>query len=258
MYRKTATEKILSWGTAVSILLLWLIVSEFGMIDQNLVPTPQAVFAAFIEIMENGYKNFTLLEHLGESMKRLVIAFVLSCVTAVPLGIASGYNSRIRAIFEPIIEFYRPLPPLAYYTLLVLWMGIENESKISLLYLACFAPAYISCVSAVIKIREDYINSAFTVGASRLQVIAHVIFPACLPDIFTGLRTSLGVAYTTLVSAEMVAANSGIGWMVLDASRYLRSDIIFLGIIVMGITGILLDRGIQRIERRVVPWKGKE
>lgn len=258
MYRKTATEKILSWGTAVSILLLWLIVSEFGLIDQNLVPTPQAVFAAFIEIMENGYKNFTLLEHLGESMKRLVIAFVLSCVTAVPLGIASGYNSRIRAIIEPIIEFYRPLPPLAYYTLLVLWMGIENESKISLLYLACFAPAYISCVSAVIKIREDYINSAFTVGASRLQVIAHVIFPACLPDIFTGLRTSLGVAYTTLVSAEMVAANSGIGWMVLDASRYLRSDIIFLGIIVMGITGILLDRGIQRIERRVVPWKGKE
>ena len=258
MYRKTATEKILSWGTAVSILLLWLIVSEFGLIDQNLVPTPQAVFAAFIEIMENGYKNFTLLEHLGESMKRLVIAFVLSCVTAVPLGIASGYNSRIRAIFEPIIEFYRPLPPLAYYTLLVLWMGIENESKISLLYLACFAPAYISCVSAVIKIREDHINSAFTVGASRLQVIVHVIFPACLPDIFTGLRTSLGVAYTTLVSAEMVAANSGIGWMVLDASRYLRSDIIFLGIIVMGITGILLDRGIQLIERRVVPWKGKE
>ena len=258
MYRKTATEKILSWGTAVSILFLWLIVSEFGMIDQNLVPTPQAVFAAFIEIMENGYKNFTLLEHLGESMKRLVIAFVLSCVTAVPLGIASGYNSRIRAIFEPIIEFYRPLPPLAYYTLLVLWMGIENESKISLLYLACFAPAYISCVSAVIKIREDYINSAFTVGASRLQVIVHVIFPACLPDIFTGLRTSLGVAYTTPVSAEMVAANSGIGWMVLDASRYLRSDIIFLGIIVMGITGILLDRGIQLIERRVVPWKGKE
>ena len=258
MYRKTATEKILSWGTAVSILFLWLIVSEFGMIDQNLVPTPQAVFAAFIEIMGNGYKNFTLLEHLGESMKRLVIAFVLSCVTAVPLGIASGYNSRIRAIFEPIIEFYRPLPPLAYYTLLVLWMGIENESKISLLYLACFAPAYISCVSAVIKIREDYINSAFTVGASRLQVIVHVIFPACLPDIFTGLRTSLGVAYTTLVSAEMVAANSGIGRMVLDASRYLRSDIIFLGIIVMGITGILLDRGIQLIERRVVPWKGKE
>ncbi|MGB5823027.1 MAG: ABC transporter permease subunit [Proteocatella sp.] len=258
MYKKTATEKILSLGTVGSILFLWFIVSELGLIDQNLVPTPRAVFAAFVEIMENGYKNFTLVEHLGESMKRLVIAFLLSSVTAVPLGIASGYNSKIRAIFEPIIEFCRPLPPLAYYTLLILWMGIDNTSKISLLYLACFSPAYVSCVSAVIKIKEDYINSAFTVGASKIQIIIHVIFPACLPDIFTGLRTSLGVAYTTLVSAEMVAANSGIGWMVLDASRYLRSDIIFLGIIIMGITGVLLDKGIQLIEHKIVPWKGKE
>lgn len=258
MYKKTATEKILSFGTLASILFLWFIVSELGLIDQNLVPTPRAVFAAFVEIMENGYKNFTLVEHLGESMKRLVIAFFLSCVTAVPLGIASGYNSKIRAVFEPVIEFYRPLPPLAYYTLLVLWMGIENDSKISLLYLACFAPAYIACLSAVVKIKEDYINSALTVGASKTQIITHVIFPACLPDIFTGLRTSLGVAYTTLVSAEMVAANSGIGWMVLDASRYLRSDIIFLGIIIMGITGFFLDKAIQLAEHKIVPWKGKE
>jgi taurine transport system permease protein len=137
-------------------------------------------------------------------------------------------------------------------------MGIENESKIALLFLACFAPIYISCVSAVIKVKEDYINSAYTVGASKMQVFLHVIFPACLPDIFTGLRTALGVAYTTLVSAEMVAANSGIGWMVLDASRYMRSDIIFLGIIIMGITGILLDKSIQFIENKIVPWKGKE
>ncbi|MDF2677932.1 MAG: tauC [Bacillota bacterium] len=258
MNKKTATEKIISMGTLVSILFIWIIVSALGLVDQNLVPNPKSVFVAFVDIMENGYKNFTLLEHLAESMKRLIIAFFFAAITAIPLGLASGYNSKIRAVFDPLIEFYRPLPPLAYYTLLVLWMGIENESKISLLFLACFAPAYISCVSAVIKIKEDYINSAYTVGANKLQIIRYVIFPACLPDIFTGLRTSLGVAYTTLVSAEMVAANSGIGWMVLDASRYLRSDIIFLGIIIMGITGILLDKGIQLIEHRFVPWKGKE
>lgn len=258
MNKKTAIEKILTIGTIVIILFLWIIVSTLGLVDQNLVPTPQSVFAAFVDIMENGYKNYTLLEHLGESMKRLMIAFLFASVTAVPLGLLSGCNSKVRAIFEPVIEFYRPLPPLAYYTLLILWMGIGNESKISLLFLACFAPAYISCVSAVVKIKEDYINSAYTVGANKMQVIIHVIFPVCLPDIFTGLRTSLGVTYTTLVSAEMVAANSGIGWMVLDASRYLRSDIIFLGIIIMGITGILLDKGIQLIEYKVVPWKGKE
>lgn len=191
-------------------------------------------------------------------MERLFISFFFAALIAVPFGLASGYNSKIRAIFEPIIEFYRPLPPLAYYTLLVLWLGIGNESKITLLFLACFAPIYISCVSAVLKIKEDYINSAYTVGASKYQIFIHVILPSCLPDIFVGIRTAVGVAYTTLVAAEMVAAKSGLGWMVLDASNYLRSDIIFVGIIIMGITGILLDQFLRILEKKIVPWKGKE
>ncbi|MBE6068143.1 MAG: ABC transporter permease subunit [Clostridium lundense] len=256
--KKSIYENILSGATVIVILSIWFISSKLGWVDPKLVPSPQSVWAALIDIMESGYKNYTLLEHLGASMERLILAFVCAVIIAVPLGLASGCNSKIRALFEPIIEFYRPLPPLAYYTLLVLWLGIENESKISLLFLACFAPIYVSCVSAVMKIKEDYINSAYTVGANKLQVLVYVVFPACLPDIFIGLRTALGVAYTTLVSAEMVAANSGIGWMVLDASRYLRSDIIFLGIIIMGVTGILLDKSIRLVEHKVVPWKGKE
>lgn len=258
MNKKTTYEKMLTIGTTLVILAIWILVTTLGWVDPKLVPSPQSVWTALVGILQNGYKNYTLLYHLGASMQRLLIAFFAAAVIAVPLGLASGYNSKIRAIFEPVIEFYRPLPPLAYYTLLVLWLGIENGSKIVLLLLACFAPIYISCVSAVMKIKEEYINSACTVGASKLQIFFYVIFPACLPDIFIGLRTALGVGYTTLVSAEMVAASSGIGWMVLDASRYLRSDIIFLGIIIMGITGILLDKSIQFIEHKVVPWKGKE
>ena len=256
--KKTLTEKILTIGTLVVILALWFTVTTFQWVDPKLVPSPQSVWNALVDITQNGYKNHTLLEHLGASMQRLIISFIEAAVIAVPLGLASGYNSKVRAIFEPIIEFYRPLPPLAYYTILVLWLGIENKSKIALLFLACFAPIYVSCVSAVLKIKEDYINIAYTVGANKWQVFIHVIFPACLPDMFTGLRTALGVGYTTLVSAEMVAASSGIGWMVLDASRFLRSDIVFLGIIIMGITGILLDKSIQVIEHRIVPWKGRE
>lgn len=256
--KKTILERLLTFGTIITILAIWFVTTKLGLADEKLVPSPQSVWDALVDIMQNGYKNYTLLQHLGASMNRLISAFFSAIIIAIPLGLASGYSSKLRAIFEPIIEFYRPLPPLAYYTLLVLWMGIENNSKIALLFLACFAPIYISCVSAVIKIKEDYINSAYTVGANKMQIFIHVIFPACLPDIFTGLRTALGVAYTTLVSAEMVAANSGIGWMVLDASRYLRSDIIFLGIIIMGITGILLDKIIQFVENKIVPWKGKE
>lgn len=256
--KKITSEKILTVCTIAAILAIWFMATAFKWVDPKLVPSPQSVWAALLDIIQSRYKNYTLLQHLGASMERLVIAFFEAAAIAVPLGLASGYNSKIRAIFEPLIEFYRPLPPLAYYTILVLWLGIENESKIALLFLACFAPIYVSCVSAVIKIKEDYINSAYALGVNKWQVFVHVIFPACLPDMFTGLRTALGVGYTTLVSAEMVAARSGIGWMVLDASRYLRSDIVFLGIIIMGITGILLDKSIQFIEHKVVPWKGKE
>lgn len=257
-HRKFTTEKIYTAGAAAAVFALWFAAAGFGWVDPKLVPSPRSVWLAFVEIAKNGYKNRTLLQHLGASLGRLMAAFLGAAVLAVPLGLASGYSSRVRAVFEPIIEFYRPLPPLAYYTILVLWLGIGNGSKIALLFLACFAPVYVSCVSAVVGINADYLNSAYSIGANRWQGFLHVVFPASLPEVFTGLRTALGVGYTTLVSAEMVAATSGIGWMVLDASRFLRSDIIFVGIIVMGITGVLLDRILRIIERRVVPWKGKD
>lgn len=166
-----------------------------------------------------------------------------------------GYKGH--TLLQSIIEFYRPLPPLAYYTILVLWLGIDEESKLALFYLAGFAPIYISCVAGVVRIKEDYINGAMTLGANKRQIFFYVIFPAALSDVFTGLRTALGVEYTTLVAAEMVAATAGIGWMVLDASNYLRSDVVFMGVIIMGITGILLDKIIQLIEKQVIHWKGR-
>lgn len=241
----------------IFVILVWFIVSNYTLISNLFLPTPQKCFVTFIDICRNGYKNIPLVVHIYESLKRLLISFSLAIITAVPIGLLSGNNNKVRAILEPIINFYRPLPPLAYYTLLVLWLGIGNESKILLLYLASFAPLYISCSQSVTKIEPNYIYNAKALGANRWQVFVTVIFPYVLPDLFSGLRTALGVGYTTLVAAEMVAARSGIGWMVLDASNYLRSDVIFVGIIIMGVTGILLDAVIRMIERFVVPWKGK-
>jgi len=141
--KRITIENMLTLATIILILLVWFVVTNFGIANSKMVPTPQAVWNAFIDIIQNGYKNYSLLQHLGASMERLFISFFFAALIAVPFGLASGYNSKIRAIFEPIIEFYRPLPPLAYYTLLVLWLGIGNESKITLLFLACFAPIYI-------------------------------------------------------------------------------------------------------------------
>ncbi len=255
--KKGKVENYLTIGTVLAVFIIWYLLTTVGRFSETIIPSQASVVEAFTKIVRDGYKGSTLWTHLLTSMRRLLIAYGLVIVTAVPLGLLSGYFSKVRAVLEPIIEFYRPLPPLAYYTILVLWLGIGESSKLTLLYLAGFAPVYISCVSGVVRIKSDYINGAYTLGANKRQIFFHVIFPAALTDVFTGLRTALGVEYTTLVAAEMVAANAGIGWLVLDASNYLRSDIVFMGVILMGITGILLDKIIRVIENKVVHWKGK-
>lgn len=261
--RKTKKKRPSSyrWLSAVSIgiaLLLWFAVTNLNLVDPLFFPAPQSVWAAFADILQNGYKGRPLIQHIGSSMSRLVTAFLLSFCLAVPMGLASGYFKPVRAILDPFIEFYRPLPPLAYYTLIVIWLGIEDGSKIALLFLAGFAPLYIAMIAGVQRVPRDRINAALSLGSSQWQVFTQVVFPSCLPELFTGLRTALGFMYTTLVAAEMVAAVSGIGWMVLDASKFLRSDIIFVGIIIMGAIAIALDMGLRWLQTRYLPWVGRE
>ncbi len=255
--RRVQAPWLLTLATLAAIVTAWWAVARAGVVSELFVPHPAAVWEAFTEILLEGYRGGTLLRHLVDSLYRVIVGFLLALVTAVPLGLAIGYSAWVRAVFDPLIEFYRPLPPLAYYTLLVIWLGIENESKIALLYLAAFPPLSISAMAGVRGVTRERIQVAESLGAGRWQVFRHVVFPSCLPDIFTGMRVSIGFTYTTLVAAEMVAATSGIGWMVLDASKFLRSDVIFMGIIVMGLTGIALDRIVRVLEGRVVPWKGR-
>jgi taurine transport system permease protein len=211
---------------------------------------------AFVEVSLEGYRGGTLLQHIGQSMGRLLAGFGLAAVTAIPLGLLMGFHPTMRRILDPLIELYRPLPPLAYYTLLIVWLGIGEASKIALLYLAAVPPLVISAMAGVRSINRRRLESASALGATPRQILMHVAFPSCLPDIFTGLRVGIGFAYTTLVSAEIVAASRGVGWMVLDASRFLRTDIIFVSIFAMAVTGWGLDRAIRMLESVLVPWRG--
>lgn len=251
-------ERLISLTTVAIVFIAWTLITANELVSPLFLPSPMAVWNAFLDIWQNGYKGNSLLFHIGESMYRLIFALVLAILTAIPLGMLSGFSKPVRAALDPLIEFYRPLPPLAYYTLLVIWLGIENPSKIALLYLGAFAPLYIAAVSGVQRIPRDRVNASLSLGASPWQVFVYVIFPSCLPDLFTGLRTAIGFTYTTLVAAEMVAAVSGIGWMVLDASKFLRSEIIFVGIIIMGAIAIAIDACIRWIQKTQLPWIGHD
>lgn len=257
MQHSSLINKWISILAMTIILVFWYLSTKHGWVNSMLIPKPEAVWKAFLEVSKD-YKGYTVFQHLWISMERLFKAVGLAVLIGVLTGLLSGFSTKIRAVFEPFIEFYRPLPPLAYYTLLVIALGLGDASKIALLFFACLAPIYVSCVSAVIRVNQDYINSAYTLGANKRQVFFSVILPASFPDIFTGFKTAVGVGYTTLVSAEMVAANVGIGWMVLDAKNWLRNDIVFVCIIIMGITGILMNILFNFIQKKFIPWSGKE
>ena len=242
--------------TVGGVFAAWWIVASLRIVPELFVPHPISVWSAFLEVAVQGYRGSTLLVHLAASMGRLGAGFLLAVITAIPMGIMMGMHRGIRSLVEPVLEFYRPLPPLAYYTLLIVWLGIGDESKIALLYLAAFPPLAINAMSAVESASPERIEIAQSLGARRGDVIWRVMLPSCLPQIITGMRIAIGFAYTTLVSSEIVAAANGIGWMVLDAGRFLRTDVIFVAIIVMGITGIVLDGAIRFVEARFVPWKG--
>lgn len=254
--RRTPTGA-LSMLTLGVILLVWLIVTASHAVSGVMLPSPIKVVQTFFDLCAHGYNGTALMTHYGITMLRLVVAVVLAIVIGIPLGLLSGYVPQIRAVVDPIVQFIRPIPPLAYYTLLILWLGIGESSKISLLFLSAIPPIYIACFDAVQKVNLEYLQNAASLGASRWQIFRYVIFPSTVPDMFTGIRSAVGVAYTTIVSAEMIASSTGIGWMIIDASHYLKSDVMFVGILILGITGVVLDWLIKKIQQRLVRWSGR-
>jgi len=235
----------------------WYVATNGGWIKPLFLPSPQAVWAQLVDVFQEGFADATLLKHIGWSALRVFGAFVLAVLTAIPIGILMGVNRVARGIFDPLVEFYRPLPPLAYLPLVVIWMGIGEGSKILLIYLAMFAPLALSARAGVKSVAIEQIHAAYSMGASRAQVLKHVIMPAALPEVLTGMRIAIGFGWTTLVAAEMVAATAGLGFMVLTASKFMATDVVIMGILVIGAIALLFDLGMRWLERKLVPWKGK-
>ena len=246
---------LISISSVLVLVFLWWLGSVRNWFNPVFIPSISSVWEAFTQTLEDGYKGYSLLYHIGASMKRLFIAVTLAFIAASVLGLICGMSKVVLAVIDPFIEFYRALPPLAYNTLIVLWLGIGDESKIALLFLSAFAPIFIQTVFGVQRIPKDRINGARSLGADSFTLFFKVIFPSALPDILTGLRTAVGVAYATLVAAEMVASASGIGWMVLDASKYILYPTVYFGIIIMGLIAILIDLVLRRLILLATPWQ---
>jgi taurine transport system permease protein len=244
-------------ATVIALIALWMLVTNIGWIKPLFLPSPQAVFAKFVTASTEGFAGATLFEHTLTSLGRVFGAFALACLTAIPIGVMMGVSRVARGIFDPPIEFYRPLPPLAYLPMVIIWFGIGEFSKVLLIFLAIFAPMAIAARSGVRSVSIEQIHAAYSMGATRMQVIWNVILKSALPEIFTGMRIGIGVGWTTLVAGEMVASTRGLGFMVLNAAEFLASDVVIMGIIVIGLFAFAFDLLMRHLEKVLVPWKGK-
>jgi len=243
--------------TLAVLLLAWWLVTAAGWIEPLFLPSPGEILAKAWVLLTQGYMDASLWQHLGASLGRIGVALGAAILTAIPVGIAIGYNRIARGILDPLIEFYRPIPPLAYLPLIVIWCGIGELSKVLLIFLAIFAPIAIATATGVRTVDPAKLRAAQSLGATRFQLIRHVILPSALPDILTGIRIGLGVGWSTLVAAELIAATSGLGFMVQSAAQFLVTDVVVLGILLIALIAFSLEMGLRALQRKLVPWHGQ-
>lgn len=233
---------------------LWQAVSALLLprIDANLVtlmPPPTEVLVAAWELLRSG----DLLMHFWASLKREAVAFLYAS-TAIPLGVLMGWSRTAQNMLEPVFEMLRPIPPIAWIPLAILWFGISDLQNQFIIFLGIFFPLLINTITGVKNVEHNIVRAARCLGARERDVLVKVVFRAALPQIVTGIRVGLGVGWMALVAAELVGATSGLGWLISDARSVLRTDIILVGMISIGLAGLFIDQGLRWLARKLLPW----
>ncbi len=241
---------------------VWQVAASSGLWNQTFVPYPSTVWRAFIDISTThdnvrGYAGYLLWEHLYMTLRRVFVGVVIGVALGVTLGLLMGSIPWVRSVLEPWLTFLRALPPLAYFFLLVIWLGIDEAPKVTLLALAALPPAAVATTAAVVAVPVSLVEAARALGASRRDVVRDIVIPSALPETFTGIRLAVGMAYSSVVAAELFNGIPGVGGLVKDASNYNNTPVVLVGIFAIGISGLVIDGFLRAIERRAVPWRGK-
>jgi NitT/TauT family transport system permease protein len=239
-----------SAAVAFLLLVVWCVLSYGGLVREDFLPTPIAVIQAGIDGVSDG----SLFRDTGISLYEILSGFILASIFAVPLGILMGSFKIAEAAIEPITNFVRYLPVSALIPLLILWIGIGMAEKIAVIFIGTFFQQLILIADVSRGVAHDLLDVSYTLGASRRQVIRRVLIPATMPGVMDALRVTLGWAWTYLVVAELVAANKGLGYFILNSMRGLFTDRIFLGIAVIGLLGLISDQLFKFLRSRLLPW----
>jgi taurine transport system permease protein len=260
---RSRSRRVLLRLLSLAVLLgAWWAVTAAGVWSELIVPSPGAVWDAFIQSVTSegprrGLSGYYLWEHLWASLWRIVQGVGWGALVGIPLGLLLASVRPVRTVVEPYVSFLRSLPPLAYFSLLIIWFGIDDTSKVWLLFLTAFPPITLATMAGVERVRPEFLEAGRALGASRRQLVRHTVAPSALPDVLNGIRIALGFAWTTIVAAETSNGIPGIGGLAWATKKELRSDVAILCVIVIGLTALALDQLVRLAERRLVPWKDR-
>ncbi|WP_298293256.1 ABC transporter permease [uncultured Litoreibacter sp.] len=251
-----AIKRILSGRFALGALSITLVLGAYQLItmqpDNNpaLLPPIPDIIASFFTNIEAG----SLQAALGASLYRIFLGFFIGTTCALIIGCLVGWYKTVEYLIDPLIEAIRPIPPLAYIPIIIIWFGIEEFSRVLLISIACFMVCVVNVIAGMKNVPQVYVDAASTMGASRFQVFRTVAIPAATPFIITGYRIALAAAWTTLVAAELIAAPSGLGYMLQEGRRYFLTDQVMMIIVIIGACAFIMDRTFRAIQKRLMVW----
>lgn len=234
-----------------AVFVLWLIMSGFELVDPVFLPSPSKVWLYFKGSLADG----SLIPNITISIERIFFGVLFAVILGVPLGLLCGTFKFAEAVIRPLCEFIRYMPVPAFTPLVMVWVGIGEEAKITLLFIGIFFQLILMIADDAMSVSEDLLNAGYTLGTTKWQTISKILIPAMLPRALDTLRMMIGWAWTYLVVAEMVAANSGLGYSIMKAQRFLKTDAIFTGILVIGLLGLITDRFIYMLCTVLFPWR---
>lgn len=236
----------------------WLVASWLGVLDPNRFPPAQTLAGSVAELVQNGYSGKPFWMQIGASMGRALSGFVIAVLVGVPVGILIGSSRLFDAIVSPFLTFLRPIPPIALVPLFVFYFGIGELSKVALIFLTSFLYMTVNTASGVRSVPEDLLLASRSLGLTDRQIFFHVTIPASAAAILTGMRVSMTLSWALVVAAELIAAQVGLGFLIMDATTFFRIPYVYVGIITIGLIGLALEGLLLLVERRLLHWRGRQ
>ncbi|MDZ4872209.1 MAG: putative aliphatic sulfonates transport permease protein SsuC [Chroococcidiopsis cubana SAG 39.79] len=243
--------------TPLVLLMAWQLAVSFKSIDTLFLPSLTDICSEFVNIAKNGYGGRSLIDHLAASLSRIGIAFIVGSILGIALGLLMGYYKYVNAAFSLITEILRPLPPLAFIPLFILWFGIGEVSKVMIILYSGLLIVMLNTISGVRACPEQKILAGYSLGASDRAIFLNIILPSALPQIMTGVRIALSVDFGILVASELLGGDNGLGFIIQDAGTFFNTKALFVGIFLIGFLGVIFDRLLGMISTKLVHWEGK-